>query len=240
MAGMRSSYAPRHVDIEQCCTPRGGIGRHPVGPEECSDSAAPSSVVHAGDVFDRARVRRAVGIAAAAVVVSVVAMIGLEARLGWTHVGPVRSGVAIALLALGVGLFVLGCVPTRRPPDPAATINGRQVRVDWRLAARPTTKRYFGWRAVPVDPSDRDAVLADAVLLRRGLIGVIGRAAPLLGALALAAVAGRVPRCRVRALAAAGVDGAVPVLVVGYVADLGRTERARLAARALPEPSAAD
>lgn len=193
---------------------------------------------HAGDVFDPARVRRAVGIAAAAVVISVVAMVGLEARLGWTHTGPVRSVVAIALLALGVGLFVLGCVPTRRPLDPAATINGRQVRTDWRLAARPATKRYFGWRAVPVDPSDRDAVLADAVLLRRGLTGLIGRAAPLLGALAFAVVGFR----------SAGFEYWLPVFwvvlygcsLVGYVADLGRTERARLAAGALPEPATTD
>ncbi|GGL04768.1 hypothetical protein JOE58_003137 [Curtobacterium luteum] len=193
---------------------------------------------HAGDVFDPARVRRAVGIAAAAVVISVVAMVGLEARLGWTHTGPVRSVVAIALLALGVGLFVLGCVPARRPLDPAATINGRQVRIDWRLAARPATKRYFGWRAVPVDPSDRDAVLADAVLLRRGLTGLIGRAAPLLGALAFAVVGFR----------SAGFEYWLPVFwvvlygcsLVGYVADLGRTERARLAARALPEPATTD
>ncbi|KTR08363.1 hypothetical protein [Curtobacterium luteum] len=193
---------------------------------------------HAGDVFDRARVRRAVAIAAAAFAVSVVALSGLEARLGWTGTGPVRSAVAIALLALGVGLLTFGCIPTRHPLDPAATINGRPVRVDLRFAARPTTKRYLRRRAVPVAPEDRDAVLTDTLLLRRGLIALIGRAGPLLGAGVAAACA-----CVVTAwtqwfplLWVVGYAFSIP----GTLADLGRTERARLAALAAPEPAPTD
>lgn len=192
----------------------------------------------AGDVFDRARVRRAVGVAGAATVVSVVALSGLEARLGWAGTDPVRSVVAIALLALGVGLLVFGCMPTRRPLDPAATINGRPVRVDLRFAARPTTKRYLRRRAVRVAPADRDAVLTDTTLLRRGLIALIGRAGPLLGGGVAAAVA-----CVV-----AGWAQWFPLLwIAGYalslpgtLADLGRAERARRAALAAPEPATTD
>ncbi|MFJ4295057.1 hypothetical protein [Curtobacterium sp. NPDC089689] len=193
---------------------------------------------HAGDVFDRARVRRAAGIAGAATVVSVVALSALEARFGWAGTGLVRSVVAIAFLALGVGLLVFGCVPTRRPLDPAATINGRPVRVDLRFAARPTTKRYLRRRAVPVAPEDRDAVLADTMLLRRGLIALIGRAGPLLGGGVAAAVA-----CVVAGWAqwfpllwVAGYALSLP----GYLADLGRTERARRAALDAPEPATTD
>lgn len=193
---------------------------------------------HTGDVFDRARVRRAAWIAGAATVVSVVALSALEARFGWAGTGLVRSVVAIALLAIGIGLLVFGCVPTRRPLDPAATINGRPVRVDLRFAARPKTKRYLRRRAVPVAPEDRDAVLADTMLLRRGLIALIGRAGPLLGGGVAAAVA-----CVV-----AGWAQWFPLLWVagyvlsapGYLADLGRTERARLAALDAPEPTTTD
>ncbi|MEK6311626.1 MAG: hypothetical protein V4755_13045 [Curtobacterium sp.] len=193
---------------------------------------------HAGDVFDHARVRRAAAIAAAALVVSVVALSGLEARLGWTGTGPVRSVVAIALLALGVGLLAFGCIPTRRPLEPAATINGRPVRVDLRFAARPTTKRYLRRRAEPVPPEDRDAVLTDTLLLRRGLIALIGRAGPLLGAGVAAACA-----CVVTGgmqwftlLWIAGYAFSLP----GWLVDLGRTERARRAALAAPEPAPTD
>lgn len=193
---------------------------------------------HAGDVFDRARVRRAAGIAGAATVVSVVALSVLEARLGWAGTGPVRSVVAIALLALGVGLLVFGCLPTRRPLDPAATINGRPVRVDLRFAARPTTKRYLRRRVVPVAPEDRDAVLTDTMLLRRGLIALIGRAGPLLGGGVAAAIA-----CVV-----AGWEQWFPLLwtagyalsLPGTLADLGRAERARRAALGAEEPATTD
>lgn len=86
---------------------------------------------HVDDVLDPRRVRRAAAWSGAAAVVALVGMLVLEARLGWTTQPPLRSVAAIALLAAGVGLLTFACFPTRRPPDPSATINGRQVRASW-------------------------------------------------------------------------------------------------------------
>jgi len=90
---------------------------------------------HVTDVLDPARVRRAAVWSRVAAVVVLVGMAVLEARVDWTGTTPVRSVVAMVLLALGVGLLTFACIPTWQPPDPSTTINGRQVRPSWQLAA---------------------------------------------------------------------------------------------------------
>ncbi|MCS5519131.1 hypothetical protein [Curtobacterium flaccumfaciens] len=186
---------------------------------------------HVTDVLDPARVRRAARWSGFAAVVALVGMAVLEARVDWTGTTPVRSVVAMVLLALGVGLLTFACIPTWQPPDPSTTINGRQVRPSWQLAARGATQLYVQRRPVPVLPEHRDIVRTDTVLLRRGLIGMLARTAPLATAGASALVGGF-------------VLGEVPqytLLWVGlwalqfteHISHLGRSERARLAAESL-------
>jgi hypothetical protein len=158
----------------------------------------------------------------------------LEARVDWTGTTPVRSVVAMVLLALGVGLLTFACIPTWQPPDPSTTINGRQVRPSWQLAARGATQLYVQRRPVPVLPEHREIVRTDTVLLRRGLIGMLARVTPLLGS-GLVAVLG--------AFALGAASGfhvlLIAVYTIGlseYVVKLGRSERARLAAESL-EPA---
>ena len=186
---------------------------------------------HVTDVLDPARVRRAARWSGFAAVVALVGMAVLEARVDWTGTTPVRSVVAMVLLALGVGLLTFACIPTWRPPDPSTTINGRQVRPSWQLAARGATQLYVQRRPVPVLPEHRDIVRTDTVLLRRGLIGTLARAAPLLGS-ALVAVLGAF----VLGLATWFHVLWIAVYAIGlseYVTHLGRSERARLAADSL-------
>lgn len=189
---------------------------------------------HVTDVLDPARVRRAALWSGIAAVVTLVSMAVLEARVDWTGTTPVRSVVAMVLLALGVGLLTFACIPTWQPPDPSTTINGRQVRPSWQLAARGATQLYVQRRPVPVLPEHREIVRTDTVLLRRGLIGMLARVTPLLGS-GLVAVLG--------AFALGAASGfhvlLIAVYTIGlseYVVKLGRSERARLAAESL-EPA---
>ncbi|MDD1383989.1 hypothetical protein [Curtobacterium poinsettiae] len=189
---------------------------------------------HVTDVLDPARVRRAAVWSGVAAVVVLVGMAVLEARVDWTGTTPVRSVVAMVLLALGVGLLTFACIPTWQPPDPSTTINGRQVRPSWQLAARGATQLYVQRRPVPVLPEHRDIVRTDTVLLRRGLIGMLARVAPLLGS-GLVAVLG--------AFALGAASGfhvlAIAAYTVGlseYFVRIGRSERARVATESL-EPA---
>ncbi|WP_433954282.1 hypothetical protein [Curtobacterium flaccumfaciens] len=189
---------------------------------------------HVTDVLDPARVRRAALWSGIAAVVALVGMAALEARVDWTGTTPVRSVVAMVLLALGVGLLAFACIPTWQPPDPSTTINGRQVRPSWQLAARGATQLYVQRRPVPVLPEHREIVRTDTVLLRRGLIGMLARVAPLLGS-GLVAILGA---CVLGAASGFHVL-LTAVYTVGlseYVVKLGRSERARLAAESL-EPA---
>jgi hypothetical protein len=189
---------------------------------------------HVTDVLDPARVRRAALWSALAAVVALVGMAALEARVDWTGATPVRSVVAMVLLALGVGLLTFACIPTWRPPDPSTTINGRQVRPSWQVAARGATQLYVQRRPVPVLPGHREIVRTDTVLLRRGLIGMLARAAPLLGS-GLVAVLGAFilgPASWFHLLWFV----AYTVGLSEYFVRLGRSERARLAAESL-EPA---
>jgi hypothetical protein len=186
---------------------------------------------HVTDVLDPARVRRAARWSGFAAVVALVGMAVLEARVDWTGTTPVRSVAAMVLLALGVGLVTFACIPAWQPPDPSTTINGRQVRPSWQLAARGATQLSVQRRPVPVLPEHRDIVRTDTVLLRRGLIGTLVRVAPLLGG-GLAAVLGAF---------VLGAVGWFHVLWIAFYAAglseyfvrLGRSERARLAAESL-------
>jgi len=189
---------------------------------------------HVTDVLDPARVRRAAVWSGVAAVVALVGMAVLEARVDWTGTTPVRSVVAMVLLALGVGLLTFACIPTWQPPDPSTTINGRQVRPSWQLAARGATQLYVQRRPVPVLPEHRDIVRTDTVLLRRGLIGMLARVAPLLGS-GLVAVLGAF----VLGAASGFLVLAIAAYTVGlseYFVRIGRSERARVAAESL-EPA---
>ena len=189
---------------------------------------------HVTDVLDPARVRRAAVWSGVAAVVALVGMAILEARVDWTGTTPVRSVVAMVLLALGVGLLTFACIPTWQPPDPSTTINGRQVRPSWQLAARGATQLYVQRRPVPVLPEHRDIVRTDTVLLRRGLIGMLARVAPLLGS-GLVAVLGAF----VLGAASGFLVLAIAAYTVGlseYFVRIGRSERARVAAESL-EPA---
>lgn len=192
---------------------------------------------HAFDVLDRGRMRRAGLWSAGTAVVAAAAMTVLQARLGWTGTGPASSAVGIALLAVGVGLVVFACLPTRRPPDPSATINGRQVRPTERAAVRAAVEPYLLRRPRPVRPEDREVVRTDTVLLRRSLIGTLRRAAPAVLSV-VAAVGALVALGQLRwwylAWAAVWVGQVSETLV-----RLGRSERARRAAEAAEaaEPS---
>ncbi|MBT1675217.1 hypothetical protein [Curtobacterium aurantiacum] len=191
---------------------------------------------HVTDVLDPARVRRAALWSGIAAVVALVGMVVLEARVDWTGTTPVRSVVAMVLLALGVGLLTFACIPTWRPPDPSTTINGRQVRPSWQLAARGATQLYVQRRPVPVLPEHRDIVRTDTVLLRRGMIGMLARVAPVVAA-GVAAVLAAFILGNARWFHVLWMASYVLVLSE-YVVRLGRSERARLAAESLePEPA---
>lgn len=161
----------------------------------------------------------------------------LEARVDWTGTTPVRSVVAMVLLALGVGLLTFACIPTWQPPDPSTTINGRQVRPSWQLAARGATQLYVQRRPVPVLPEHREIVRTDTVLLRRGLIGTLARVAPLLGSGLVAALGAFIlgPASWFHVLWFV----ACTIGLSEYFVRLGRSERARLSAESLePAPEA--
>lgn len=182
---------------------------------------------HVDDVLDPRRVRRAAAWSGAAAVVALVGMLVLEARLGWTAQPPLRSVAAIVLLAAGVGLLTFACFPTRRPPDPSATINGRQVRASWQNSVRTSVQPYLLRRPRPVRPEDREAVRTDTVLLRRGLIGTLARVTPVTLA-GVASVAGGLLLGFDHVLPFAWILLS-PMSLVEHVVRLGRSERARVA-----------
>ncbi|WP_144710159.1 hypothetical protein [Curtobacterium pusillum] len=185
-----------------------------------------------GDALDAARVRRAVWISAIVAVVALAGLVVLQVAFGWAGHTTVRPVVVIALIGTAVGLVLFACFPIASAPDPAATINGRQVRPDERLAARDSVQQYFGRREPTVTSADREAVLTDVPLVQRALVRRIARFGPVWLGMALLATA---------ALLFGGHHGfafvwmfAYVVSVPGMVVQLGRAERARLAALAVP------
>lgn len=190
---------------------------------------------HLGDAVSAPRARRAVWIAVAATVVAVVLMATLEVTVHWTGTDPARATLAVALLSLGVGLVTFTCCPIARPVDPAATINGRQVRPDTARSVRTSVQPYLARRMPDIRPEDRDAVRTDTVLYRRGLIADLTKWTPLVVGGCLAALA---------AFVLGHFATFIPVWFVVYGANvlawlhrLGRAERARVAAESLaPTP----
>ena len=191
---------------------------------------------HVADAVSVDRFRRAIRIGVLAAVVAAVVMVATEAAFQWSSTSTGLTVVVIVLLAVATGLLALSCCPIARPLDPAATINGRQVRPDTARTVRAAVKPYLRGKAPAVRPEDREAVLVDTALLRRGIVLDLSRWAPLLVAGLLAAVAG-------------WTAGALPAYMLVYFAlwsvatldrvrELGRAERARRAAAALPPADA--
>ncbi|MFJ3036162.1 hypothetical protein ACIPC2_17280 [Curtobacterium pusillum] len=112
-----------------------------------------------GDVVDPARVRRAIRISVVAAVLALIAAVVLQVRFAWAGTSVLGAVAAMAPVTLGFGLLLFSCFPTARHVDPAATINGRQVRPDAQLAVRWSVQPYLDRRARPVAPEDRAAVL---------------------------------------------------------------------------------
>jgi ABC-type sulfate transport system permease component len=99
-----------------------------------------------GDVVDPLRVRRAIRISVVAAVLALIAAVVVQVRFAWAGTSVLEAVVTIALTTAGVGLVCLSCFPTARPVDPAATINGRQVRPDTLMAVRWSVQPYLDRR----------------------------------------------------------------------------------------------
>ncbi|MBF4614163.1 hypothetical protein [Curtobacterium sp. VKM Ac-1376] len=101
-------------------------------------------------------------------------------------------------------------------------------------------RRAAAWSGIAAIPEHRDIVRTDTVLLRRGMIGVLARVAPVVAA-GVAAVLAAFILGNASWFHVLWMAGYVLVLSE-YVVRLGRSERARLAAEALapvPETPAA-
>lgn len=188
-----------------------------------------------GDVVDPARARRAVWIAAAVAAVAVVVTVVTDQRSGWAGPGEVRPVLVVALVSVGVWAVALACFPTAREVGPELRINGRQVRPDQQLSVRLSVRPYLTRRQRPVAPEDREAVLNDVPLLQRGLVRRLSRLGPLLVGLAFAGIAGLVA-------AQGDLFFLWPIVYLlalpDMVVQIGRSERARLAALAAePAPT---
>lgn len=190
----------------------------------------------AGEVLAPARLRRALVVSVLAVVVAAAGVTALEVSRHWTGRGVLGSAVVIALLSLGIGLVVSACFPLARPVDPVTTINGRQVRPDTARTVRTSVRKYLTRRPPPIDPDDRQAVLTDTRLFRRGVTVDLTRASALVAGGILASIAG----------AMVGFTHLWPAFMAVYAANLpsalvqlGRAERAHRAAEALTPTGAA-
>jgi hypothetical protein len=184
-----------------------------------------------GDALDSARVRRAAWISTLAAVVVLAGLVVLQLAFGWAGDTAVRPVVVVVLVAAGLGLVLFACFPTASLPDPAATINGRQVRPDERLAARGSVQQYLQRRQRPVPSADREAVLTDVPLVQRALMRRVARLGPLGMGVVLLGVAGALAGANV--LSFAGFIAYV-LIVPGMISSIGVAERARLAALAAP------
>ncbi|WP_420369785.1 hypothetical protein [Curtobacterium sp. L1-20] len=184
--------------------------------------------------LDAGRLRRAVLVGLASAVVVSGLLLALQLAHHWVGDAVVRPSVVVALVSIAAGLIVFACFPFASAPDPSSTINGRQVRPDERLAARGSVQQYLRWRERPVTSADRDAVLTDVPLVQRALVRRIARFGPFTLGLALLATAALLSDDH-HGLAVAWMFVwvfSVPDMVV----QLGRAERARLAALAVPPP----
>ncbi|MCJ1714164.1 hypothetical protein [Curtobacterium sp. VKM Ac-2922] len=183
-----------------------------------------------GDAVSPARVRRAFGVALAAMAVAAAGMTVFELGRHWTGLRPGGATVIVLLLALGVGLVAFACCPLSGRSEPVATINGRQVRPDTARTVRSSIQRYLAVRPPAIAPEDREAVLIDTALYRRGVIVDLTRGTALVAGGVLAAIS----------FAVVGSAHVWPVLMLVYAGNLpsmltrlGRAERARREAASL-------
>lgn len=183
------------------------------------------------DALDPARLRRAAWVAAGSAAVVLVALVVLQLAVRWAGDGAVLPIAVVVLCGAAAGLLVFACFPTASTPEPAATINGRQVRPGEQRAARPSVQKYLPWRERPVTSVDRAAVLADVPLVQRALIRRVARLGPLTVGAALLVLAGAVAGAPVLSFAWMVVYVFVPPSMVSTI---GRAERARVAAVAVP------
>ncbi|MFJ3380067.1 hypothetical protein ACIPJ2_06635 [Curtobacterium sp. NPDC090217] len=190
---------------------------------------------HFGDGVSVVKVRRALVFGAVVTVVAAAVMTGLDLAFDWTGPGAGRAILAVALLSLGVGLVAIACCPIGRPLDPAATINGRQVRPDTARTVRGSVQRYLVRTMPAMRPEDRHAVLTDTLLYRRGVIKDVTQWSPLVVGGLLASLA---------ALLLGTFSQVVPLWFVLYAGNiavwlhrLGRAERARAVAETLAPAS---
>lgn len=190
-----------------------------------------------GETVDPVRVRRAVWVSVVVAVVVLVGLVALQTAFEWTAPGAVRPVVVITLLTVASFSVSFACFPTAVAIDPPATINGRRVRPDAAIAARHSVQPYLRFRPPPVAPGDRDAVLNDVPLMQRAVIRLLARLGPLVIGLAVAGIA----------LLVAGAPPLPLVWTVVYlllapdwIVRLGRAERARRAALAVPPPPDTD
>lgn len=186
---------------------------------------------HFGDAVSVVKVRRALVLGAVATLFAAVVMTGLDLAFDWTGPGVGRATLAVALLSLGVGLVAVACCPIGWPLDPAATINGRQVRPDTARTVRGSVQRYLVRTMPAMRPEDREAVLTDTPLYRRSVIKDVTQWTPLVVGGLLASLA---------ALLLGTFSEVIPVWFVLYAGNiaawlhrLGRAERARAVAETL-------
>lgn len=181
------------------------------------------------EALDPTLLRRAAWLAGSIAAVALVLFVAADLASGWAGPGVARPVLAIAFATAAVGAVSFACFPTARPVGPELRINGRQVRPDQQLSVRSSVKPYLQRRAQPVPPEARDDVLNDVPLLQRGLVRRLARLGPLLIGIAFAGLAVFVAR-----------QWEIFVVLWPFVylltlpemvVELGRAERARLAAR---------
>ena len=186
------------------------------------------------DALDAGRVRRAAWISAASAAVVLGGLVALQLAFAWAAVGPVRTTSTLAFSAIAAGLVVFAAFPTKRRPAASEMRNGRQVRPDDQRFTTGPVQQYLGRKPRAIAPEDRAAVLREVPRLQRALVRVVCRFAPLTAGLFLGGLA----------VLSAGGFRAWPTLwtmlyvfmVPSMIVQLGRAERARLAALATPEP----
>ncbi|MDM7886158.1 hypothetical protein QUG92_13675 [Curtobacterium sp. RHCKG23] len=176
------------------------------------------------------RRRRAVRVGILVGVATLVVLVVVGLSVGWPDLAGPAGWIGAVLLAVGIGGFAVACVPlVPRPPDAAKLFWSGSV-----MQAPERTERYFGRGPAPtIAPADRDEVLRDAELVQSGQVPDTFRGFVVTVAGLLAAVSLLFTDTHVRLFSFVPVFLIVR-LVLGLVR-LGRVERARVLAAALPE-----
>jgi hypothetical protein len=181
------------------------------------------------------RVRRAAAIGAVVAGVVVVLLVVLGLLVHWPDLREPLAWVGLVLLAVGAGTFAVATVPLR--PRPAGA-----DRLSWSgssMQAPERTERYFRMRTAPtIDPRDRDEVLRDAELVRSVLVPDVFRGLVVVASLVLLVAGLLVIDAHLRVFGFVSVF--LVVRVVASLVRLGRVERVRSLAEALPPVPAND